>query len=244
MVGNEHLGAHMRAKFVTVLFSIAALSALVSSPTTGQNMSNGFQPPFAPPTRPTEIQTPAASHVERHDVDGKHMSTRVNDLVKATMAAAGQQDWTTAKAKLAEARAVSNPTAFDTFEIEMVAAFVAVNTADHVAALASYKKVIDNPFFAQTQTAAQQSSTLKNAMILANETSDYTSAIAFGAKLAAMGPVDDATEIALAFAYYGNKDYAMAKSLAQKSIDAAMAAGTKPNDVATEIVAKSSANMH
>lgn len=234
----------MRANSISVLFGITALGAVVSSPVTGQNMGNGFQPPFSPSPRPAEIENPTASHVERHDVDGKHMSARVNDLVKATLAAAGQKDWTTAKAKLAEARTISDPTAFDTFEIEMVAAFVAVNTADHAGALASYRKVIDSPFFTATQTKQQQSSALENALMLANEASDFTGAISFGSKLVALGPVDDQATIALAFAYYGNKDYATAKTLAQKSIDAAVAAGTKPSEVATEIVAKSSANMH
>jgi hypothetical protein len=172
------------------------------------------------------------------------MSPRVNDLMKATLAAAGQKDWTTAKASLVEARTVPNPSAFDTFEIDNAAAFVCVNTGDYASALASYKKVIVSPFFATSQTSAQQSSALKNAIILANAASDFTSAIAFGAKLAAIGPVDDATSIMLAMAYYGNKDYATAKSLAQKSIDAALSAGTKPSADATEIVAKSSANLH
>ena len=234
----------MRAKSISILFWIAVLGALVSPAATGQNMSDGMQPPFAPSRLPTEVGDPTAPHGDRHVVDSKHMSVRVNDLVKSTMAAAGQSDWTTAKAKLAEARAISNPTEFDTFEIEMVEAFVAVNTADHAAALASYKKVVDSPYFTATQTKPQQSSTLENAMILANEASDFTDTISFGTKLAAIGPVDDATAIALAFAYYGNKDYATAKTLAQKSIDAAIAAGTKPSEVAAEIVAKSSARLH
>lgn len=239
----------MRAKYNSVLFWFVTLAALVSSPAFAQIMGSGMLPPPADPgRRPTEVIDPAAAHSARHDVDDfrkqPHMSMRVNDLMKATLSAGGQRDWTTAKAKLEEARAVSNPTEFDSFEIETVAAFVAVNTGDTASALASYKKAIASPFFATTQTKAQQSSTLRNAIILANAASDFTSAIAFGAKLTAIGPVDDATAIMLAMAYYGNKDYATAKSLAQKAIDAALAAGTKPDETATEIVAKSSTNLH
>jgi hypothetical protein len=242
--------AAMRAKCSSVLFWLVTLAALVSSPAIAQIMGSGMLPPPADPgRRPTEMGDPSATYRARHDVEDirklpPRMSMRVNDLIKATLAAVGQKDWTTAKAKLEEARAVSNPSEFDTFEIETLAAFASVNTGDHSNALASYKKVIASPFFATTQTSAQQISTLTNAIILANAASDFTSAIAFGAKLSTLGPVDDATAIMLAMAYYGNKDYATAKSLAQKSIDAAIAAGTKPSEVAAEIVAKSSASLH
>lgn len=238
----------MRAKSNPILFWFVALAALFSSPAIGQIMGSGMLPPPADPgRRPTELGDPSAGYANRHDDNTSRkqprMSMRVNDLIKSTLAAAGQQDWTTAKAKLAEARAVSDPSDFDAFEIETAAAFVSVNTGDTAGALASYKKVIASPFFAATQTVAQQSATLKNAIILANAASDFTSAIAFGAKLSAIGPIDDATSIMLAMAYFGNKDYATAKSLAQKSIDAAIAAGTKPSDTATEILAKSSTNL-
>lgn len=239
----------MRANAISVLFWLAILGALISSPVVAQVMGGGMQPGGDyPERRPTEVIDPSAITGDRHDdsflKQPPRMSPAASGLMKATLAAAGEKDWTTAKAKLAEARTISNPTAFDTFEIEMVAAFVAVNTADHAGALAGYKKVIDSPFFSSAQTKAQQSAMLRNAMILANEASDFPSAISFGAKLAAVGPVDDASAIALAVAYYGNKDYAMAKSLAQKCIDAAIAAGTKPSDVATEILAKSAAVAH
>ena len=240
-------GAVMRAKCNAVLFWSAVLAASVWFPASGQIMGSGMlPPPVDPGRRPTELGDPAATHAGDipYRKQAPRMSMRVNDLVKATLAAAAQSDWATAKTKVAEARAVSDPSDFDSFEIETVAAFVAVNTGDDAGALASYKKVIASPYFATTQTSALQSSTLKNAIILANAASDFTSAIAFGAKLAATGPVDDATTIMLAMAYYGNKDYATARTLAQKTIDAAIAAGAKPSETATEIVAKSSTNLH
>jgi hypothetical protein len=244
-------GAAMHAKSASIFFCLAVLGAATIVPASGQIMGGGMQPPVDPGRRPTEVGDPSATHGDRHDVDDNpflkqppRMSPSVSDLMKATLAAAGQKDWTTAKTKLQEARAVSNPTAFDSFEIEVVAGFVSVNTADHATALASYKKVIDSPFFATAQTKPQQSAILRNAMVLANEGGDYTSAIGFGAKLAAAGPLDDQSAIALAVAYYGNKDYATAKSLAQKAIDAAVAAGTKPSEIAAEIVTKSSASLH
>ena len=44
----------------------------------------------------------------------------------------------------------------------------------------------------------------------------------------------------MAVAYYGNKDDATANAVAQKASDA----GTKPSEVAAEIVTKSSVNGH
>src|SRR5690349_16336059 len=213
----------MRAKCNAGLFGLAALSALVSSQAIGQMMGSGMLQPPTDPRRLTETGDPSlrGDNNPSRKPQPPRMSPRVNDLMRATLAAAGQKDWTTAKAKLEEARTVPDPSEFDSFEIDNAAAFVSVNTGDYKSALASYKKVIASPFFAVSQTSALQSSTLKNAIILANAASDFTSAIAFGAKLAAIGPVDDATSVMLAMAYYGNKDYATAKSLAQKSIDAA-----------------------
>lgn len=236
----------MRAKGNAVLFGLAALSALVSSQAIGQMMGSGMLQPPTDPRRLTETGDPSlrGDNNPSRKPQPPRMSPRINDLMKAALAAAGQRDWTTAKAKLEEAKAVPNPSAFDIFEMDNAAAFVSVNTGDYAGALASYKKVTASPFFATSQTSEQQSSALKNAIILANAASDFTGAIAFGAKLAAIGPIDDATSIMLAMAYYGNRDYATAKSLAQKSIDAAIAAGTKPSADATEIVAKSSANLH
>lgn len=241
----------MLKRSTLIIVWLATVAALFVNSSPAQVMGGGMQPPPTPERRPTELIDPDAVNGDRHDVDNDpfhktppRMSPDVSNLMRATLAAGGEKDWTTAKAKLAEARTVAHQTPFDMFEIEVVAAFVALNTGDHASALASYKKVIADPFFETAQTHAQQSAALKNAMILSNEASDFTSAIAFGGKLAAVGPIDDATAIALAVAYFGNGDYSTAKSLAQKCIDAATAAGIKPSEIATEIVAKSTASLH
>ena len=121
-----------------------------------------LQPP-TDPRRLTETGDPSlrGDNNPSRKPQPPRMSPRVNDLMRATLAAAGQKDWTTAKAKLAEARTVPNPSDFDTFEIDNAAAFVSVNTGDYANALASYKKVIASPFFAMSQTSPQQSSALR-----------------------------------------------------------------------------------
>jgi hypothetical protein len=173
-----------------------------------------------------------------------HMSAAVSDALKAVMDAAGTRDWAAAKAALLKARAAKNPSDYDLFEIEVVTGFVAVNTGDHAAALASYKRVIANSLFATAETPADQAATLKNAMILSNEAGDYAGGVTLGEKLAATGAMDVTSAVALAFAYFGAGQYAKAGALAQQAIDAAVAAGVKPDDGAVQIVLKSKAMLH
>jgi hypothetical protein len=173
-----------------------------------------------------------------------HLSPAVGAALQALLAAAGQKDWTKAKSKLLEARAASGATEFDQFEIDVMASFVALNTGDHDGALSAYRNVVASPFFESAEMPVEQVATLKNAMILSNEVADYPSAINFGNRLVAMGSIDDAAAVALAVAYFGNKDYVDAQSMAQKAIDAAIAAGKKPDQIALQIVAKSSAIPH
>ncbi len=175
---------------------------------------------------------------------GPHMSSAVSKLVKAVVDAGGKKDWTTAKAKLAEARALSGLTDFDLFELDVVTGFVAVNTGDHPGALASYKKEIANPLFATALSKGDQVGTVKNAMVLSNEATDYPGTIALGQTLMSIGPLDTSAAITMALAYYAKGDYAMAQSLAQKAIDADVAAGKTPNPTAAEIVVKSKAAQH
>src|SRR6185312_1089988 len=105
-----------------------------------------------------------------------------------------------AKEKLAKLRAMQRATPFDRFEIEVAAAFVAVNTGDKAAGLASYKTIIADPLFDKAQKPDQQTATLKNAMVLANEVGSYQDAIGFGQKLAASGAMDESAAIAMATA--------------------------------------------
>ncbi len=164
--------------------------------------------------------------------------------LQAALAAAQAKDMTTAQAKLAEARAVTDVTEFDRVEIDQVAAYIAINStpSDHPGALAAYKSAIANPSFSMLDPG-EQASTLKNAMILCNEIKDFAGAVQIGERVMATGHMDDATAGSLAVAYYYNKDYAKARTLAQKSIDAAVAGGNKPDQGTLQIMLKSYADQ-
>ncbi len=163
--------------------------------------------------------------------------------LQAALAAALAKDMTTAQAKLGEARAVTDVTEFDRVEIDQVTAYIAINStpSDHPGALAAYKSAIANPSFPLLEQS-EQTGTLKNAMILCNEIKDFACAVQIGEKVMATGHIDDMTAGTLAVAYYYNKDYAKARTLAQKSVDVAIAAGNKPDHGSLQIIMNSYAD--
>jgi len=171
------------------------------------------------------------------------MSQAVGRALEAAMQAGAKKDWVAARAKLDEARRVQHPTEFDLFEIDDSASLIAVNTGDHATALASYEQMIASPFFTTWPTPDEQRAMLLNAMILANEAGRFDETIAFGKRLAPLGPLSESAAVALAFGYFGAHDYASAEAVAQKAVDAAVAAGRQPYDSAVQIAQKSKANL-
>ncbi len=198
--------------------------------------------------RATDGTDPAATRGDRHDVDGDKprpmMSPVVSALMKQVLTAAGQKDWVTANNYVLLARDYTSMTRFDRFEVELVAGFVALNTGKDTAALTTYRFAIGSPFFPTALALPQQRDMLRNAMILSNKAGDFRDTIAFGNKLAALGPLDEGAALTLAMACLADKDYAAAQTLAQKVIDAALAAGHKPEDAALQIVANSKTALH
>ncbi|MFI4933632.1 MAG: hypothetical protein ACHP7N_03355 [Caulobacterales bacterium] len=198
------------------------------------------------PMAPRSYIPADVAYGERRDVAvagvaaaGPHMSKAVSGLLNGLMAAADRGDWATAKAMLGQARAAPNPSRFDLFEIDVVASFVAINTDDPDTALTSSKRVIASPLFRTAQTRQEQRAMLRNAVLLSNQAGDFSGAVALGEKLAASGPMDDASTVALASAYLGDGEGAKARALALKVIDAALAAGRKPDQGALRIVLES-----
>lgn len=189
------------------------------------------------PARSTQVPTNAAS------APGTAMSMPIGKLLKAAFDAGARKDWATAKARLSDAVAIQSTNEMDQFEIDVTTSFVAINTGDHPAALAAYKRTATNALFPTALTPLEQRGTLKNAMVLCNEIGDYKGAITFGERMIANGAIDNSTAVSLALAYFGNGDWAKAQDLAQKAIDAAVAAGIKPNDTALQIVLKSKATQ-
>jgi hypothetical protein len=142
--------------------------------------------------------------------------------------------------KINEAAALPNPTPDDSYVINEFKANIAISLKDYATATTAFEAMADSP----SLPADQKASTLHNAIILATNAKDYAKAVTYGNELIAMGPVDDKVAAALSESYYYQKDYAHAKEMAQKSVDAAKAAGQPPDRGALQIIMNSEANAH
>jgi tetratricopeptide (TPR) repeat protein len=180
--------------------------------------------------------TPAPVLAAAKAPSGPHTSPAVGKALQAALAAVQGKDFASAQAALAAAKAVPGPTDVDLAEIDEVSVYLALSMNDHPTALALYKRIIASPLFPAVETPDQQKQSLKNAMMLANEAKDYAMASQIGERIANSGSMDDKAAGSLAEAYYYNKEYAKAQSLAQKSIDAAIAQGVPPDRGAIQIV--------
>jgi tetratricopeptide (TPR) repeat protein len=189
------------------------------------------------------VAIPTTTIAAEKPAPGPKVQKPVGEALQAAIKAVQAKDTAGANAQLAAARAVPALTDIDTIEIDVVTAFVAINSGDHPGALAAYKRVVASPQFSVVIQPPEQTSTLKNMMILANEAKDYSAAIQAGETLAKSGGMDDKAAASLAAAYYYNKDYAKAQALAQKSVDAAIAAGGTPDKGSLQIMMNSYAEQ-
>jgi tetratricopeptide (TPR) repeat protein len=139
-----------------------------------------------------------------------------------------------ALASIKQAQAVSGQSDYDTLQINNFLAMVDINLKDYQGADVANEAVVESPAFSDLDPAAQKS-LLRNGLLLAAQFQHWTKVIAYQPKLDAMQGNDDATYAVTAQAYYLTKDMTNAKAYAQKSINAAKAAGKQPNEVVMEI---------
>lgn len=167
----------------------------------------------------------------------------VGVALQAAITAVQAKDLATAKAQVATAQAVPNLTDVDQIDINIVNAYIAMGENNHAQLLQLYKTISASPLFTQVEKPEEQAGTLQNMMLLDMEVKDYPGAIAAGERLASSGTLDNKSAASLATAYYLNKDYAKARGLAQKSVDASIAAKQKPEVSALQIVYNSYADQ-
>lgn len=176
-------------------------------------------------------------------MSGPKASHAVGVALQAAITAVQAKDLATAKTQLAAAQAVPNLTDVDQIDINIVDAYIAISENNHPRLLQLYKTISASPLFTQVEKPEEQAGTLQNMMLLEMEVKDYPGAIAAGERLAASGTLDNKSAASLATAYYMNKDYAKARGLAQKSIDASVAAKQKPEMAAMQIIFNSYADQ-
>ncbi|HEX2591317.1 MAG TPA: hypothetical protein VHL34_07460 [Rhizomicrobium sp.] len=190
----------------------------------------------------TAAMTAAPAYAADKAPAGPKASHAVGVELQAAITAVQAKDYATAKTHIVAARALPSPTDVDTIDIDIVDAYVAMGENDHPRLLTLYKGIVASPLFTQVQKPDEQAGTLKNLMLLQMETKDYPGAVQTGERIASSGLLDDKTASSLATAYYMSKDYAKARALAQKSIDAAKAGNAKPAQAALQILFNSYAD--
>ncbi len=168
------------------------------------------------------------------------VSKNVGTALVAAQKAATAGDFQTALTQVKAAQAVPGPTEFDTFEINNMLGYVEINLKDFTAADVAIEAAADSPSVA-TLDANNKKQLYHNALILAAQNQHWTKVIAYEAQLESLQGADDTVYAVTAQAYYVSKDMANAKLFAQKSIDAARAAGKQPNETAMQIVMSSEA---
>ena len=141
-------------------------------------------------------------------------------------------DAATALAKVQEAQAVPNRTAFDDFTINQFAGNVALKQND--------LKTAEKYFIAAAAYPDMSPADKKNiytvTVEVATNVQDWPTIVQYGGLLQAMGPIDANIVEPLAVAYYNTGDHAKALQIAQAQIDADKAAGKQPSQALMQIL--------
>jgi hypothetical protein len=170
---------------------------------------------------------PAVAADQKEEKVSKSMAEPLTTAQKAATA----NDWPGALAALKTAQAVPDRTPYDDYVINKFLAVVAINMKDYTTARTATEAALAYP----SVPDADKKDLEHNAFIFAAQGNDYAGIIKYGAQLEALGPLDDSELANMAIAYYNTKDTARAAQYAQKSIDAAKAAGHAPQQAALEI---------
>ena len=131
------------------------------------------------------------------------------------------------------AQAVPNRAPIDDYFINQFLGQISVGMKDNTTAATSFEAVADSPLIDQDTNKAVL---LKNALIISTAANHYRKAIGYGAKLSAIEPLKYNLQGYLAVDYYNLHDDAHARDYAQKSLDAAKAAGEQPDSNAQTVL--------
>jgi tetratricopeptide (TPR) repeat protein len=153
------------------------------------------------------------------------LTTAVNNALAEEQKAEAKGDMAAAQAALDKAKAVSGLTDNDKYMINRIAINVGIKTNNHAAAAEAAEGAADSPALPDEDKAQ----ITKFALILANEQKHTDKALGYAKTLAATNPTDPAVISNITVAYYNAKDFAGAKGMLQKQLDADKAAGKPPS---------------
>ena len=152
----------------------------------------------------------------------------------------GAKDYQGALAKIKEAQAAPDRTAFDDYRINQFLGIVSFNLKDYATADQAFEAAADSPALPDED----KKDTLRNAFALSAQAKHYQKAVGYGLQLETLGVMDANMASDLAISYYNLNDKANATKYAQKSVDLAKAAGQQPPQAALEITLNNQAQSN
>jgi len=169
----------------------------------------------------------AAHAASAADAKAPKLTNAIARALQDAQKAGNAKDYPTAMAAIEKAKAVSDPTPYDTLMINRFATGIHVGMNDLAAADVDAEAAADVDPAAIPE--ADKSVVYDTALKLAMNTKHYDKAVKYAKLYLATTPPPTGASVALAAqAFYLGGDYASASALAQKNIAAATAAGQKP----------------
>jgi len=177
----------------------------------------------------------AAQAAHAADAKPPKLTQGVARALQDAQKAGNAKDYPTALAAIDKARQVSSPTPYDTLMINRFAMGIHVGMNDLAAADVDAEAAADVD--ASQIPDADKANVYKPALQLAMNAKHYDKAIKYAKLYMATTPPPTGADMALATqALYLGGDYAGATAIAQKNVDAAVAAGQKPQRQDLDII--------
>ncbi len=154
--------------------------------------------------------------------------------LQAAQTATGKQDYPAVLAALEEAKKVSSRTGYDNYLIARFSMSAHVGMKDLAAAALDAEAAADTD--PSQLPDPEMPMVYQNALKLALNQKHYDKAVKYAKLYQGTNPTAPEDHALIGQAYYLGGDYAGAKDLAQKNIDAAVAAGRKPSRTDLDVV--------
>jgi hypothetical protein len=180
------------------------------------------------------ITATAAVAADNTNKVGKAVGTPLEAAQKAMQA----NDFQTALTAAQQAQAVPNQTPYETYVINKFLSIIYVSLKDYPNATIAAEAAADSPVMPEED----KKDILHDALELAAQANQPQKAIGYGQELEKINGLNNRTATMVAVAFYSLKDNANAKKYAQMAIDAAKAAGEKPEQNALIIISNTQGN--
>jgi len=152
---------------------------------------------------------------------GPSVGPKLGKILKAAQDAISAKKWQEAKAKLDEAAAFPDKSPYETYAVNELAGFVAINLSDYPAAAKAFEATLNSEYLAADQRPAR----LKAVAQLFYQTKAYAKVTNYGATYLKDNAGDSDMNMMVGQAYYLQNDFVNAAKYLSSAIDAAEKAG-------------------